>query len=98
MADRNRTPDPFPLNLSAVDFPNLLQRHRDEYPRTASLEAQGRKLAEGDFAPAMVEDFVIAVCTWGGYAGIARRVLNQNDPSDLEAAFREALTFCAQDN
>jgi hypothetical protein len=50
-----------------------------------------------DFPEQQLKHFVRRVCTWGGYAGIGVRVLNQNPFTKIRAHFRNAVTYLKVD-
>lgn len=76
----------FPLE----DFGRLAERHLQEVSRTAELEANGTALLEGGFPNTLLSEFVKGVCRWGGYTGIAARVLRDNTLSDIREALQSA--------
>jgi hypothetical protein len=43
-----------------------------------------------NFLESELEPFITAVCNWGGYAGIGRRILNRNSLTALRDGIREA--------
>ncbi len=70
---------PIPLD----DFPHLAEVHlrcvpgRRNAPNTRELEEERRYLRQKDFPHKhnLIEPSIRGVCRWGGYAGIAGRVL-----------------------
>lgn len=78
-------------------FPELLRLHLERTRGTVELEMRARDLAAAGFAPAYLEAFVRDVCTWGGYSGIAGRVLGNNSTAELAARFRHAHMELAAD-
>ena len=64
--------------LAPDAFPGLLEAHRRAYPHTARVEALGRALVKADFRNPKRDQFIREVCRWGGYAGVAGRVLKRN--------------------
>jgi hypothetical protein len=75
-----------------ANFGWLVERHLLRYPDTPSLEAEGSRLISTDFAERQLGSFIQRVCTWGGYPGIAGRVLNQNSTAQIRRLFRSAMT------
>jgi hypothetical protein len=77
----------FPLNR----FPALLDEHLSRYPRTPNVEQLAAEVIAADFEPEGVRTFVTEVCEWGGYAGIAGRVLKDNSSDAISRSLREAF-------
>jgi hypothetical protein len=75
------------LNLR---FGDLVSRHLANVAQTEKLEADGRKLLTNGFEPQSLELFIRDVCKWGGYAGIAGRVLRRNDAAFIGERFYAA--------
>jgi len=71
-------------------FPVCVRAHLEHVPSTREIEAVAIELVARAFQHGDVVRFVRAVCKWGGYAGIAGRVMVRNEPSGLAAAFRRA--------
>jgi hypothetical protein len=85
-------------NGIALDaFSELLRLHLERTRGTGDLEAQARRVASAGFPPADLEVFIRGVCTWGGYPGIAGRVLARNARDDIVTAFRQAYRELAAD-
>jgi len=59
------------------------------------LESRGAELTDCGFLGEQVEPFVRDVCRWGGYPGIAERVLRRAGGDTLRKAFSEALECLA---
>ncbi|HZS64247.1 MAG TPA: hypothetical protein VFA53_07105 [Xanthobacteraceae bacterium] len=82
------------INLS--EFPGLLtlfQQNvpsRSNKPTTADIERHGAQLIECKFRKTDLQSFIRAVCSWGGYPGVAGRVINNNRIEDVKATFRKA--------
>jgi len=59
--------------ISFDAFPALIQSHREHCRNSSKLESAGRDLFRclltGTSSDAQVENFVIAVCEWGGDQG-----------------------------
>ena len=79
--------------LPLQDFPHLVETHLSRISHTIQLETAGKQLAASDFPKVELEGFILRVCTWGGYAGIAGRVFNQNDPRHIRHQFIQAASF-----
>lgn len=85
-------------NGIALDaFPELLRLHMERTRGTVDLESQARRVASAGFPPADLEVFIWGVCAWGGYPGIAGRVLARNARDDIVTAFRQAHRELAAD-
>jgi hypothetical protein len=80
------------LTIPLSAFPQLLRDHLIEYPSTPMIEQLGRKLGEANFPREETCQFVREVCNWGGYPGIAGRILKNNKIDQICAAFRGALS------
>jgi hypothetical protein len=68
----------------------LLDEFIRKEPRTKLIEQQAERLIKSEFQPSELRDFIKAVCNWGGYGGIAGRVIKNNDRTKLRDAFRSA--------
>jgi hypothetical protein len=79
------------IPLSA--FPGLVEEHPRHYNATPPVEALGQELLRSDMSPALLPPFIREVCRWGGYSGVAGRVLKQNTLPDIEAAFGHAISL-----
>lgn len=82
----------FGPQISLQAFPHLLNTHLLDNPDTLEIENDGREMIARDFRFTDVERFVKRVCAWGGYAGVAGRVLKpeNNDRTRLTTALRDA--------
>ncbi|MBI5291440.1 MAG: hypothetical protein HY872_06145 [Chloroflexi bacterium] len=78
------------------DFTQLVDRHLHAYPSTSELELEGAQVRTQGFPDEQLCDFIQHVCRWGGYAGIAARVLAQNNVVDVRARFHDAVTSLEQ--
>jgi hypothetical protein len=83
----------FGIAIPLADFEGLALRHSQKDINTGEVEAEGRRLVEGGFAPEATEAFVQSVCKWGGYSGIAARVLRLNPPDLIRSRLRDALAL-----
>ena len=81
----------FGTALSIPRMPALFAEFLKRYPTTVELEIQGCVLVEDDFPTAETAAFVRAVCSWGGYAGVAARILKQNPSVAIAERFRTAI-------
>jgi hypothetical protein len=76
--------------IELSEFPILLKRFRKRVPQTERIERKAAQLIGAEFDKKALKDFVGAVRLWGGYAGIAARVINNNQHSSLSRLFRKA--------
>jgi hypothetical protein len=78
------------------EFPQLLvrfQQHvpsRANKPTTSRIEQIATELAKDDFHEPDLQMFIRTVCSWGGYEGIAGRVIKYNRIEQLITVFRTA--------
>lgn len=79
----------FGWKLPLKQFSQLLATHHNLNPETQNIESQAQTLIEQDFPEDSTGQFVNAVCAWGGYAGVAGRVLQNNERASVCATFRE---------
>jgi hypothetical protein len=86
------------IHVKIKNFSDLVDLHLTRVPRTKELEKEGKLLKDADFPDAQLTEFIKEVCTWGGYAGIAGRVLNQNDLSFIQQKFIRARKLLAAIN
>jgi hypothetical protein len=80
----------FGTSLPLKNANQLLAQHLLLNPTTQTLEAEASALAEEGFPWQEVPGFVKRVCSWGGYAGIAGRVLKHNSVDSIADALRDA--------
>jgi hypothetical protein len=78
------------LTIELKEFPELLRNFVRINPDTQRIEEMGTQLAEHAFSIDELCNFIRAVCAWGGYPGIANRVINNNQPNEIAAAFQKA--------
>jgi hypothetical protein len=76
--------------INLTEFPELLTRFQRNVPTTADIEQLAAQLVRRDFDDQGLQEFIRRVCKWGGYAGIAGRVIQHNRPKQLAAFFRDA--------
>ena len=70
-----------------ADFPRWHAHHLQRVAGTQQLEHDGAALLAAGFPFPQLRTFIRAVCHWGGYAGIAGRILNRNTAQDITARF-----------
>jgi hypothetical protein len=80
------------ITIPVTAFPQLLRDHLIENPSTPTIERLGQRLGEIDFPRDETAEFVRQVCNWGGYPGIAGRVLKNNRIDQICGALRGALS------
>jgi len=78
------------ISLNLSDFNYFVGLHLRQWPNTREIEKQGKLLSDVNFKEQYLINFIRAVCNWGNYAGIAQRILNQNDLSIVQARFKDA--------
>jgi hypothetical protein len=78
------------ISIPADAFPDLLRSHLTENRTTPSVEALGRRLLESDFPEKETLQFVNDVCYWGGYSGIAGRIVKNNTSARIRDTLRAA--------
>jgi len=83
--------------INLVEFPHLLltfqQRvpSRPNKPTTAEIERRASDLVKSNFANKDdLRDFIRTVCNWGGYPGIAGRILKGSRIERIAATFQKA--------
>lgn len=68
-------------------------------PQTIQIEQMGLAIRQAMFADQkQVAQFVQQVCRWGGYAGIATRVLQKNAPKQIAMALQSATNILTNPN
>ena len=80
----------FGVAIPIEDFASLALQHSQLNIDTPGVERDGRRLIGAGFPDDASGEFVRSVCRWGGYAGIAGRVIKGNAPSDIGDALRAA--------
>jgi hypothetical protein len=79
------------ITIQLDELADLFENFLRQNPATQNIERQAERLVNGNFQSYRdLCDFIKAVCKWGGYSGIAGRVINENDESKLRYAFRSA--------
>jgi len=86
----------FGIQVPFARFTALAEAHARANPDTPSIEVRGKKLIADNFPEPEIEPFVRAVCRWGGYEGIAGRVLRRNRRAQICVALREAASRIAE--
>lgn len=79
------------LKIPLDSFPQLLRDHLKEFSAVPDIELLGRDLVKRDFPPESTSTFMRRVCKFGGYAGIAARVLRHNHIDTICQALRDAV-------
>ena len=82
----------FETSLRITDFPRLVQAHLARVSNTLAYEQLGQNVISQEFAWVVLRDFIFKVCGWGGYSGIAGRIISQNTPEHIQAQFIQAHT------
>jgi hypothetical protein len=81
----------FTIGLDELD--DRLTSFMEKEPHTRVVEQQAECLVKRGFQPPELRNFINAVCKWGGYSGIAARVLDKNTESELNDSFRFAHSW-----
>lgn len=81
----------FGTSIPLSDFAPLLAAHRKKYQSTLDIEKMGVELQQANFPAQAVQNFVTAVCKWGGYAGISGRILTRNSLETIANALKGAV-------
>src|SRR5438093_10239590 len=87
----------FETKILLADFPHLVEEHMRHYRDTPQLEIFGQELLAHDFPADELEQFIRQVCSWGGYSGIAGRILNRNFIADIRQRFVKATHLLNQE-
>ena len=81
------------------NFPQYLQFFLREWgSSTKELEEQGKLVTANEFPEDDLRSFIRNVCIWGNYAGIAGRVLKQNDINIIRSSFISAWKLLDSNN
>ena len=78
------------------EFPRLMEQHIQDFPGTLDLENEASELINSDFDSQRLETYIRNVCRWGNFAGIAGRVINNNDINEIKNVFRDAYNLLNQ--
>ena len=81
------------MTLSFHEFPSFVVHHLKKAEGTQQLELEGIHLQSNDFTVAELEHFIRHVCRWGGYPGIAGRILKQNRIESIQTQFIRATNI-----
>jgi hypothetical protein len=83
----------FGMKINVSELPSLVDRYliNDKTRSTPELEENGKSLIANDFPERDLTKFIENICKWGGYQGIATRVLKQNQKSNLREKFVSAV-------
>lgn len=84
------------LSFKITEFPAYLQRGLNLDVSTPEVERAGRELVLSAFSESLTADFVRKVCYWGGYAGIAGKVLKRNPKALVAATMKRAFDLTQQ--
>jgi len=86
--------------MPLADFPRLLIDFLKKNPQTPAIETLAAQLAQSNFPPQDMDDFVTRVCEWGGGQGtrILSRVLRLNSDVEISEALINASSSLAQRN
>lgn len=80
-----------PRRLPIQQVPHLVELHLAKVEGTQALEASGLLLRGAGFDSERLPEFIREVCKWGGYAGIAGRVLKNNSLETIRSRFVKAV-------
>jgi hypothetical protein len=87
------------ITIRLNELTQLLKAFIDNEPNTRIIELHAERLMKDeDLSESDLRDFVKAVCKWGGYAGIAARVLQNNKMPILLSRFRSAHDLARSGN
>lgn len=78
------------FSIVITELPALLQRFICSEPTTLDLETFAASVIAGRFTADETAEFVRRVCRWGGYAGVAGRVLKNTEVATLRTALASA--------
>ncbi len=78
--------------LSFEQIAGLAAHYDKIVPKTRTREGDGAALCQNAFPAEALNRFIRKVCAWGGYTGIAGRVLRNNSSTRLHAQFLAAQT------
>lgn len=86
-----------PIQIPEDAFPDLVERHVARVANTAQLEMDAEVLLGGQVDTAVLASFIPDVCRWGGYPGIAGRILKDNRSEHLRECFAAAIAAVGAD-
>jgi hypothetical protein len=78
------------FSLRFDDLHSFFDQFIKKNPSTQRIEEQALGLVASNFEFSKLKDFVREVCRWGGYAGVAGRVIKNNQKEVLESTFKTA--------
>lgn len=84
------------LSFEIAELPAFLQKGLDADKSTPEVEHAGEELVRSEFREDLTADFVRKVCHWGGYDGIAVRVLRHNNKTDVAETMKRAFELTQQ--
>ncbi|MGH0364214.1 hypothetical protein NKZ04_18340 [Sinorhizobium meliloti] len=73
------------ISLTPSEVPELVKRHRSEYPGAEAVEQFARRLIAANFPPAEATAFIEGVCEWGGGERNLSRILDAGDATIAQA-------------
>lgn len=79
------------ISIPLVDFPHWHAHHLGRVAGTRQLERDGAALLASGFQPHQLVDFIRNVFRWGGYAGIAGRILKRNSQQAIVSTFSSTV-------
>jgi len=78
------------LSIPPGAFSSLLACHLAAYPETQRIERLVAEYVSDDFPLRQTETLIREVCKWGGYPGVAGKVMKHNKLSTVRDQFRRA--------
>lgn len=75
------------------EFPDLMKEHMKKFPGVAPIEDEAKSLVAVGFRFPELENYIRNVCRWGNFAGVGGRVIKNNTPDVLQAAFSDAYAL-----
>ncbi|EGE58172.1 UNVERIFIED_ORG: hypothetical protein GGI63_006209 [Rhizobium esperanzae] len=85
------------ISLAPSEVPELLERHRSEYPGAEVVELCARRLIAADFPPADATAFIVGVCEWGRGNRNLSRIVDAGDPTIAQSLKSAAKAIDADD-
>lgn len=85
----------FGFDISSQDLESKAAEHFSDVDGTLELEAAGEALVADGYPDDATAEFVRRVCRWGKYSDVWGRVLKNNSPAEIRAAFTSALEALA---
>jgi hypothetical protein len=86
--------------IKLQELPELLRCFQNRLPHTREIEQQATRLVASGFQVSELRQFINAVCKWGGYSGVAGRVIKieNNAEPELRSRFRSAYSDLVAQN